>query len=66
MTYVIITDKAFPLKSYLVRPYCRVLIVGTEENKIFNYWLFWTKRVVKNSLIVEEYSELTFKYNLNL
>ncbi|XP_008183391.1 protein ALP1-like [Acyrthosiphon pisum] len=37
--YVIVGDEAFPLKSYLLRPYSRNYLGDNEPNKIFNYRL---------------------------
>lgn len=48
MPYVIVADEAFPLKSYLMRPYSRISVTGNERNKIFNYRLSRARRVVKN------------------
>ncbi|KAK4879944.1 hypothetical protein RN001_008090 [Aquatica leii] len=49
LPYTIVGDEAFLLKTYLLRPYSRNSIGGNEENKIFNYILSRTRRVVENS-----------------
>lgn len=49
MPYVIVADEAFPLKSYIMRPYSRVSVTGNERNKIFNYRLSRARRVVENA-----------------
>ncbi|XP_050314948.1 uncharacterized protein LOC126749314 isoform X1 [Anthonomus grandis grandis] len=49
LPHVIVGDEAFPLKSYLLRPYSRRYVAGNEPNKIFNYRLSRARRVVENS-----------------
>jgi len=49
MPYVMVADEAFPLKSYLMRPYSRATLGGNEGNKIFNYRLSRARRVVENA-----------------
>lgn len=49
MPYVIVGDEAFPLKSYLMRPYSKNYVTGSESNRIFNYRLSRARRVVENS-----------------
>jgi len=47
--YVIVGDEAFPLKTYLLRPYSRSYLEDNEPNKIFNYRLSRARRVVENA-----------------
>ncbi|XP_060868397.1 uncharacterized protein LOC132943422 [Metopolophium dirhodum] len=47
--YVIVGDEAFPLKSYLLRPYSKNYLGDNEPNKIFNYRLSRARRVVENA-----------------
>lgn len=47
--YVIVGDEAFPLKSYLLRPYSRHHLGQNEPNKIFNYRLSRARRVSENA-----------------
>lgn len=47
---VFIGDEAFPLKTYLLRPYSRNALGGNEPNTIFNYRLSRSRRVVENAL----------------
>ncbi|XP_071055952.1 uncharacterized protein [Onthophagus taurus] len=47
--YVIVGDEAFPLKSYLLRPYSKHYLTNNEPNKIFNYRLSRARRVVENA-----------------
>lgn len=49
LPYVIVGDEAFPLKSYLLRPYSRRNLNGDEQKKVFNYRLSRARRVVENS-----------------
>lgn len=47
MPFVIIGDEAFPLKTYLMRPYPGRQT--TEEQQVFNYRLSRARRVVENA-----------------
>lgn len=47
--HVILGDEAFPLKTYLLRPYSRFHLGENEPNKIFNYRLSRVRRVVENA-----------------
>lgn len=49
MPHVIVGDEAFPLKTYLLRPYSRHHLAGDEEKKIYNYRLSRARRVVENA-----------------
>ncbi|KAK5648159.1 hypothetical protein RI129_003051 [Pyrocoelia pectoralis] len=47
--YVVVGDEAFPLKTYMLRPYRRSHLGNNEPNKIFNYRLSRARRVVENA-----------------
>ncbi|KAK5648349.1 hypothetical protein RI129_003241 [Pyrocoelia pectoralis] len=47
--YVLVGDEAFPLKTYMLRPYSRNALGENEWNKIFNYRLSRARRVVENA-----------------
>lgn len=49
MPYVIVGDKAFPFRTYLLRPYSRHHLVGNKEKRIYNYRLSWARRIVENA-----------------
>lgn len=49
LPYVIVGDEAFPLKTYLLRPYSKSHLGENEPNKIFNYRLSRARRVVENA-----------------
>jgi hypothetical protein len=49
-THVIVGDEAFPLKTYLMRPYAGSLNKGDNEKSVFNYWLFRARRAVENAV----------------
>jgi len=49
LLYVFVGDEAFPLKSYLLRPYSRNALGDNEPNKIFNYRLSRARHVVENA-----------------
>lgn len=46
--YVIVGDEAFPLKTYLLRPYPGKQNVGNEK-RIFNYRLSRARRTIENT-----------------
>ena len=45
--YVLIADDAFPLKTYILKPYSQVGL--TNEKRIFNYRLSRARRVMENA-----------------
>ena len=47
--HVIVGDEAFPLKTYLTRPYPGSQSKGGNETSIFNYRLSKARRVVENA-----------------
>ena len=47
--HIIVGDEAFPLKTYLTRPYPRTPSKGDNEKSIFNYRLSRARRVLENS-----------------
>lgn len=49
LPYTIVADAAFPLKSYLLKPYSKVKLVNNDPNKIFNYRLSRARRTVENA-----------------
>jgi hypothetical protein len=46
---IIVDDEAFPLKTYLMKPYPGSQSEGDIETSIFNYWLSRARRVVENA-----------------
>lgn len=49
LPYTIVADAAFPLKTYLLKPYSKVKLVNNDANKIFNYRLSRARRTVENA-----------------
>jgi len=49
MPHVMVGDEAFPLKTYLLRPYSKHHQGGDESKKIYNYRLSRARRVVENA-----------------
>lgn len=47
LPYTIVADAAFPLKSYLFKPYSKVKLC--DPTKIFNYRLSLDRRTVENA-----------------
>lgn len=45
--YAFVSDEAFPLKLYMLRPYARDHL--TDEQRIFNYRLSRARRVIENT-----------------
>lgn len=64
--YVIVADEAFPLKSYLMRPYGRLNLTGNEGNKIFNYRLSRARCVVENAFGILSNCWRVFRTNIQL
>jgi len=49
LPFVIVGDKAFPIKQYLLRPYPGVSTRNNESKQIYNYRLSRAHRVVENT-----------------
>ncbi|PNF30175.1 hypothetical protein B7P43_G18389, partial [Cryptotermes secundus] len=49
LPYVFVGDEVFPLMPNLMRPYPRRRVMGSYENKVFNYWL---SRATQNTLVL--------------
>lgn len=49
MPYTIVADAAFPLKTYLLKPYSKAKLANNDANKIFNYRLSRARRTVENA-----------------
>lgn len=47
--YVIVADEAFPLKTYLLRPYPGSKMNGDIQKQVFNYRLSRARRVSENA-----------------
>ncbi|XP_022183145.1 protein ALP1-like [Myzus persicae] len=64
--FVMVADEAFPLKSYLMRPYSRATLGGNEGNKIFNYRLSCARRVVENAFGILSNRWRVFRTNIQI
>lgn len=49
LPHVIVGDEAFPLRTYLMRPYPREQAQGNEDKKVFNYRLSRARNVSENA-----------------
>jgi len=49
LPHIVIWDKAFPLKKYLMRPYPRSARIHSEAERIFNYRLSRSRNTVENT-----------------
>ncbi|XP_011406655.1 PREDICTED: uncharacterized protein LOC100640935 [Amphimedon queenslandica] len=47
LPYMIVADEAFPLKTYIQKPYAQIGL--TKEKRIFNYCLSRARRIVENA-----------------
>ncbi|CAF4875037.1 unnamed protein product [Pieris macdunnoughi] len=52
LPHVVVADEAFPLRSYLMRPYSKNDVRNNEPNKIYNYRLSRARRIVENSFAI--------------
>lgn len=64
--YVVVGDEAFPLTTYLLRPYSRNYLRDNEPNKIFNYRLSRARRVVENAFGILAARWRCFRKNLEV
>lgn len=64
--YVIVEDEAFPLTTYLLRPYSRNYLGDNESNKIFNYRLSRARCVVENAFGILTARWRCFRKNLEV
>lgn len=49
LPYIIVADAAFPLKTYLLKPYSKAKLYNNTPNKIFNYRISRARRTVENA-----------------
>lgn len=57
----LVGDEAFPLKSYLMRPYPRKSLIS-DSQQIFNYRFFRARRTIENAfgIFVSRYTDTLF------
>ncbi|XP_022910414.2 uncharacterized protein [Onthophagus taurus] len=67
LPHVIVGDEAFPLCTYLMRPYSRDDVKGNEEKKIFNYRLSRARNTVENAfgLLVRKFRLFEHKLHMS-
>jgi len=57
-------DEAFPLKTYLLKPYPGSQSKGDNEKNIFNYMLSRSRRVVDNAFVILSQKFRTYQRTL--
>ena len=62
--HVIMCDEAFPLKTYLLKPYPGSQSKGDNEKNIFNYMLSRSRRVVDNAFVILSQKFRTYQRTL--
>jgi hypothetical protein len=62
--YVIVGDDAFPLKSYLMKPYSKRKM--NKREKVFNYRLSRARRIVENAFGILAWRFRIFQRPINL
>lgn len=66
LPHVIIGDEAFPLSTYLMRPYSRDNVQQDEEKKIFNYRLSRPRNTAENAFGILARKFRIFERRLNV